>query len=124
MNLNESLRIHLASLAAGHSDFEDTLALIERHFVYQPVGFHNGPHFNAAGVNEGSCKVFALAQTGNLNESDTLNLFGRHYRDVLADPGGDSHSNIRQFIGTGWSGIRFEGSPLRPVSASGEGAIG
>lgn len=121
MNLNESLRIHLASVTAGHSDFEDTLALVERHFDYQPAGFHNGALFNEAGVNEGSCKVFALGQAGNLNEADTLTLFGRHYRDVLDDPAGNSHSNIRQFISTGWSGIRFEGTALRPRAAGAAG---
>lgn len=121
MNLNESLRIHLASLAAGHSEFEDTLALVARYFDYQPTGFHNGPLFNEAGVNEGSCKVFALGQAGNLNEADTLSLFGRHYRDVLTDPAGTSHGNIRQFISTGWSGIRFEGPALRPRPAGAAG---
>lgn len=114
MNLSEALRIHLASLAAGHSDFEDTLALSERHFEYQPTGFHNGPVFNKAGENEGSCKVFALGQAGNLNEADTLSLFGRHYQGVLNNPAGSDHANIRQFISTGWSGIRFDGIPLRP----------
>ena len=36
-----------------------------------------------------------------------------HYQQVLDDPTGESHGNIRQFISTGWSGIRFEGAPLR-----------
>ncbi|CAN0601345.1 unnamed protein product, partial [Ectocarpus sp. 12 AP-2014] len=100
MNANEAVRIHLASLAAGHADFDDTLALIERHFDYQPVGFHNGPLFNAAGENAGSCRVFALGQYCNLNEADTLSLFSQHYQQVLNDPTGDSHGNIRQFIST------------------------
>lgn len=114
MNVNEALRIHLASLEAGHSDFEDTLALIGRHFNYAPTSFHNGPLNNSAGENEGSCKVFALGQFGNLTEAQTLSLFGRHYRDVLADPAGTAHGNIRQFMTTGWSGIRFDSPVLRP----------
>lgn len=114
MNVNEAVRIHLASLAAGHADFNDTLALIERHFEYQPTGFDNGPLFNAAGENAGSCRVFALGQYCNLTEADTLALFAEHYREVLDEPAGSSHGNIRQFVGTGWSGIRFEDSPLRP----------
>lgn len=114
MKVNEALRIHLASLDAGHSDFEDTLALVERHFDYAPAGFHNGPLYNAAGENEGSCKIFALGQFGNLTEAEVLTLFGRHYRGVLDDPTGTSHGNIRQFMTTGWSGIRFDTPALCP----------
>lgn len=113
MNMNEAVRIHLASLRAGHADFDDTLALIGRYFDYQPTGFHNGPLINAAGENAGSCRVFALGQYCSLSEADALQLFAQHYQQVLNDPSGDSHGNIRQFISTGWSGIRFEGEPLR-----------
>ncbi len=113
MNVNDALRIHLASLDGGHADFGDTLALIERHFTYQPTGFHNGPGFNGAGENTGSCQVFGIAQYCNLNEADTLKLFAQHYQQVLDNPADESHANIRQFISTGWSGIRFEKPPLR-----------
>ena len=113
MKITEAVRIHLASLQAGHADFDDTLALIDQHFEYQPTGFDNGPLHNAAGENAGSCRVFALAQYCNLNETDTLNLFAQHYQQVLGDPAGSSHGNIRQFISTGWSGIRFDDQPLR-----------
>ncbi|MGM0571738.1 HopJ type III effector protein [Marinobacter sp.] len=118
MNINEALNIHLASLEAGHSDFEDTLALVARHFDYAATGFRNGPLYNAPGENEGSCKVFAIAQFGNLTEARTLTLFGRHYRDVLADAAGTSHGNIRQFMTTGWSGIVFDGPALRPKTTT------
>ncbi|MCG7201082.1 HopJ type III effector protein [Marinobacter pelagius] len=117
MNVNEAVRIHLAALEAGRSNFEDTLALIDRYFDYQPTAFHNGPLSNAAGENAGSCRVFALGRHCNLNESETLRLFAQHYDQVLADPAGDSHGNIRQFISTGWSGIRFDGEPLRSHTA-------
>lgn len=113
MNINETVRIHLASLDAGHANFDDTLALIDQHFDFQPTGFNNGPVRNEAGENAGSCRVFALGQYCNLSEADTLNLFAQHYRQVLGDPAGDSHGNIRQFISTGWSGIRFDQQPLR-----------
>jgi hypothetical protein len=117
MKIHEALRIHLASLEGGHSDFEDTLGLVDRHFDYTPTCFHNGPLRNAAGENEGSCKVFALGQFGNLTEAQTLTLFGRHYRDVLQDPAGTAHGNIRQFMTTGWSGIRFDAPSLRPQTS-------
>ncbi|SOB76438.1 HopJ type III effector protein [Marinobacter sp. LV10R510-11A] len=113
MNVNEAVRIHLASLDGGHADFDDTLALIERYFDYNPASFHNGPLFNAAGENAGSCRVFGLGRHCSLNEADTLKLFAQHYQQVLNDPAGESHSNIRQFISSGWSGIHFEDTPLR-----------
>lgn len=113
MTVNEAIRIHLSSVSAGHAVFDDTLALIDQYFEYQPAGFHNGPLHSNAGENAGSCRVFALGQHCNLNEADTLNLFAQHYQQVLGDPAGDSHGNIRQFISTGWSGIRFDQQPLR-----------
>ncbi len=115
MNLNEQVRVHLASIRAGHGHFSDTLNLISQHFSYEPTGFRNGPVTNSPGENEGSCRVFSLAQLCNLSESDTLNLFAEHYRSVLDDPTGDSHGNIRQFMTTGWSGIEFDGIALRPL---------
>lgn len=117
MNTAEAVNIHLASLGAGHSNFSDTLALIERYFEYQPAGFHNGPLYNGPGENAGSCRVFALGQYCNLNEADTLVLFAEHYQQVLDEPAGNSHGNIRQFISTGWSGIRFDNPCLRPRPA-------
>ncbi|WP_150912626.1 HopJ type III effector protein [Marinobacter halotolerans] len=120
MNVNERVRVHLASLAAGHSRFSDTLELISQSFDYQPVSFRNGPLANAAGENEGSCRVFSLAQYCNLNESDTLRLFAEHYQQVLDDPAGESHGNIRQFMTTGWSGVSFDKPPLRKRPAAGQ----
>lgn len=117
MNLTRAMQIHLASLSAGHADFEDSLALVERYFEYTPSAFRNGPLHNAAGENEGSCKLFALAQHCYLTEADTLTCFGRHYQQVLGDPAGSTHGNIRQFMGSGWSGIQFETAPLRPRPA-------
>ena len=118
MTVNDAVRIHLAALSAGRSTFEDTLELIERYFDYRPTGFRNGPLTNAPGENAGSCRTFAMARFCNLNEADTLRLFGQHYDQVLSDPAGESHGNIRQFISTGWSGIQFEAEPLtlRPLS--------
>jgi len=114
MTINEAIHIHLASIRGGHAGFDDTLALIDKHFDYQATGFSNGPLRNEAGTNAGSCRVFALGQFCSLNEADTLTLFAQHYQQVLDDPAGDSHGNIRQFISTGWSGIGFDNQPLRP----------
>jgi len=94
-------------------DFEDTIAVIAANYDYSPTRFSNGDLVNEAGTNEGSCKIFAFAQLNNLSEQQTLNCFGRFYRvDVLENPEGTDHGNIRNFMVHGWSGIRFEKSAL------------
>lgn len=95
-------------------EFPDVIALINRLYHYIPTAFHNHGIHSEAGQNTGSCKLFAFARLHELSETQTLALFGAYYRaDVLRSPEGDSHPNIRQFMATGWSGIEFEGVPLR-----------
>ncbi len=68
---------------------------------------------NKAGTNEGSCKIFAFAQINQLDQQQTLNLFGDYYRlDVLNEPQGTGHQNIRNFMKYGWDGIHFKGVAL------------
>jgi hypothetical protein len=107
----------LDRLKKGEADFEDVLAYVDAHYEYTPTRFVNGlgpePVVNEAGQNAGSCRVFALAQLKGLNEADTVQLFGRFYReDVLKHPDGSDHANIRRFLRDGWAGIRFEGATL------------
>lgn len=109
----------LDRLQQGAADFEDVITYVNAHFDYTPTRFSNGlgdnPVINDAGKNEGSCRVFALARHLGLSEADTLQLFGRFYRnDVLGNPEGSDHGNIRRFMRDGWAGIRFDGSALRP----------
>lgn len=52
----------------------------------------------------------------NLSEKDTLALFGDFYRnDVLQNPEGEDHQNIRNFIKYGWNGIQFTEDALEKV---------
>lgn len=106
----------LAGVRAGEPvAFEETLAVIDGAYRFTPTAFSNGPHHNRAGDNNGSCRIFAFARLHGLSEGETLALFGQHYRErVLAHPGGSDHTNIRQFMRTGWAGIRFAGEPLTP----------
>lgn len=95
-------------------EFPDVIALINELYTYIPTGFRNGNIYNEAGQNTGSCKLFSFARLHELDEKQTLVLFGAYYRaDVLRTPDGDSHPNIRQFISTGWNGIEFDDVPLR-----------
>ncbi len=100
-------------------DFKETMAVIEQNYNYQATEFRNGLNdnvvTNAAGTNEGSCKIFAFAQINKLDQQQTLNLFGDYYRlEVLQDPQGSSHLNIRNFMQYGWSGIAFTQPALKP----------
>ena len=94
--------------------FDEVIDDIDQYYEFTETAFWNGDVFNAAGDNNGSCRIFYFAELHDLDKQQTLNCFGRFYReDVLCDPGGDSHKNIRQFIRTGWGGMHFEGEPLK-----------
>ena len=97
--------------------FDETMAIITNHYAYRPTEFSNGFNehriVNTAGVNEGSCKIFSFARLHRLSKEQTLNLFGDYYRlDVLQDPDGRKHANIRNFIRYGWDGIEFSSEAL------------
>lgn len=94
-------------------NFTDTMAVIENHYDYQPTAFYNGEVLNEAGTNEGSCKIFAFVLLNNIDEQYVPHLFGNFYReDVLQEPSGQDHGNIRNFLKQGKSGLRFQGSAL------------
>lgn len=93
--------------------FPETIEVIEANYDFTPTAFQNGNTHNAAGTNSGSCKLFAFAQLQNLSQDETLACFGAFYRDeVLGEPEGTNHQNIRNFMVHGWNGIQFEGEAL------------
>jgi hypothetical protein len=93
--------------------FSEVISYIDANFDFTPTRFVNGKTVNEAGQNNGSCKVFSFAKLNNLNQEQTLALFGDYYRiDVLGNPEGSDHQNIRNFINSGWEGIQFEGQAL------------
>jgi len=93
--------------------FAKTIAVIEENYTFIPTEFQNGNQQNAAGENSGSCKLFAFAKLQNLSQASTLACFGAYYfEEVLKDPNGTNHQNIRNFINTGWNAIQFEGEAL------------
>lgn len=93
--------------------FDDIIALIDREYDFTPTGFTNGDVYNQPGENSGSCKLISWAKIQGLNEQQTLACFGAYYRDdVLKEPDGTSHQNIRQFMQHGWSGIHFDAEAL------------
>ncbi len=98
--------------------FSQSIELIESLYNFTETAFRNGDKHNAAGENNGSCKIFAFALLHRLSEPQTLQMFGDYYRkDVLSSPAGSDHANIRQFMQYGWDGIEFAAQALSPKSA-------
>jgi len=100
--------------------FDEVIAAIKENYQYTPTRFSNGLGearvINEAGQNEGSCRIFAFAHLHNLSEAETLSCFGKFYReDVLGNPAGNDHANIRNFMQDGWAGIVFDGVVLRKL---------
>lgn len=93
--------------------FQNTIQVIEENYNFTPTAFQNGNQYNKVGENNGSCKIFAFAKLSNLSKETTLACFGAYYfEDVLQNPEGTDHQNIRNFMQTGWGGIQFEGEAL------------
>ncbi len=114
MSINEFLETLKASPEA--IDFDILMALIDANYIFTPCAFSNGDLQNKAGENSGSCKLFYFAKLQDLSEADTLACFGAYYReDVLKNPDGDNHQNIRNFIKYGWQGVKFEAEALTNI---------
>lgn len=104
----EKLKTDATSVA-----FEETIAVIDANYSFTPTAFSNGNQINKARENNGSCKIFAFAKLNQLNKLQTLTCFGSYYfEDVLQNPEGIDHQNIRNFIEFGWDGIHFENEAL------------
>ena len=104
------------------TEFNDVISIIDEHYRYIPTRFKNGADndvvINTAGENEGSCKIFSFARINNLNKEQTLNCFGHYYRDdVLNNPEGNDHANIRTFMKYGWNHVSFESEALKRKTA-------
>mgnify|MGYP000146653947 CR=1 FL=1 len=108
----------LTQLEEENFQFETTLAFIEQAFNFTPSAFINGGVLNTIEQNQGSCKVFALAQLLNLSQQQALSCFGQHYRDVLATPDVDNHHNLRRVLKEGLDNISFDQFPLEKKAAS------
>ncbi|MDT0643594.1 HopJ type III effector protein [Zunongwangia sp. F363] len=94
--------------------FAQTMEVIDENYKFTPVAFNNGSLENVAGENNGSCRIFAFAKLKGLNKEETLACFGEiYFGQVLQNPEGESHQNIRNFMKSGWDGIQFKEEPLQ-----------
>ncbi|MCG8394898.1 MAG: HopJ type III effector protein [Pseudomonadales bacterium] len=99
--------------------FEQVQEVIDEHYHYTPARFTNGSGddlvVNEAGTNEGSCRIFAFAKLHQLSNEQTLACFGHFFRhDVLENPDGDDHANIRTFMRHGLEQVQFDSTALTP----------
>ncbi len=109
MNLLEKIKSAPESIS-----FSEVISYIDENYAFTPTPFTNGNAVNEATQNNGSCKIFTFAKLLEMTPDQTLNLFGDYYRkDVLQNPEGTDHQNIRNFIESGWEGIGFEGDALQ-----------
>lgn len=88
--------------------FQQVMDLIDTHYETGWIEFRNGDIVNGPGENEGSAKVLSYAALSNMDKETTLRLWGEHYREVLAEPDGEAHPNIRSFLKNGWDGVSFD----------------
>lgn len=94
--------------------FQEVIAFIDKNYSFTPTRFTNGNTVNESGENNGSCKLFSFAKLNDLSKEETLALFGDFYRtDVLQNPEGTDHQNIRNFMQFGWDAISFDGDALK-----------
>jgi len=101
MNLNELLTA--IEVEPEYLQFDDVIETIDNEYTYTPSKFTIGQGddtvINEAETNEGSCKILAFAILNNLTKEQTLNCFGKFYRkDVLQEPEGEDHANIRALL--------------------------
>jgi len=106
----EACQLFNANLEMSGDDlkFEEFLELVDAQYEYGLIEFTNGDVLNREGQNEGSAKVLSYAALAELDKEATLKLWGQYYREVLANPDGSDHQNIRNFMKYGWDGVKFD----------------
>lgn len=110
-----------AEMSADELTFEEVMEMIDEHYEDGLIEFKNGDMVNASGENMGSAKILSYAALAGMDKDTTLKLWGQYYREVLADPDGDSHQNIRNFMKYGWEGVPFENGIALTRKNTGDG---
>mmetsp|Transcript_22441 Transcript_22441/g.45813 ORF Transcript_22441/g.45813 Transcript_22441/m.45813 type:complete len:231 (+) Transcript_22441:36-728(+) len=101
-------------------EFDAVISAIDAGYDMTEVEFEVNGLKSAPGTNVGSAKLLSFGVLAGLSKEETLALFGQYYRDVVANPSGDDHPNIRNFMEAGWDGVSFPwGLMLSPKAAPG-----
>lgn len=109
-SIPDACEVFNANLEMSGDDvtFEEVTELLDEHYESALCEFQNGDLTNKQGENQGSANVLSYAALSNLDEESTLKLWGQYYRDVKNTPSGSDHQNIRNFMKTGWNGVKFD----------------
>lgn len=139
--------VTLIGRAPQEIGFQLVMDAVSELYEVKEVPFRVGDVVSAPGQNMGSAKVFSFASISKLDKEATLNLFGDYYRvdvckafsrtrhvravvlppfttlplglcgQVLENPEGSDHANIRAFMKGGWDAVEFpEGLALTAKS--------
>ena len=96
--------------------FQYVIDTINANYDFSPTPFRvfPGALLNAAGTNEGACRVLAFAKDQSIDSQKdvVLELFAEHYDAVLANPNGAKHQNIRLVMQHGAEEVEFSCWPL------------
>ena len=84
--------------------YQDTIDFIDKHYTYFAVPFQCGDISYEPNVKTGAAKIFSFGLMTQMNEEQTLRLFGEYYRDLKPE---DDRPNMRNFLKYGWRGIAF-----------------
>lgn len=91
------------------------IAAIESTYLISPQGFKVGDVFNEPGDNMGSLAILGFARLHNLPLEKVLPIFGEAYDEVMANPEGDDHKNIRALIKFGVESVVFDGQGIELI---------
>lgn len=80
---------------------ESTIDSIKSMWDFIPQGFIVGNQTNEPGLNEASLLILAYADMYDLPLEKILIMFGEAYDEVVADPDGDNHLNVRSLMANG-----------------------
>ena len=98
----------LLGRAPEQIQFKLVMDAVEELYDVREVNFSVGDVVSEPGQNMGSAKILSFATYSKLEKGTTLQLFGDYYRkDVLENPDGTDHANIRAFIKGGWDCVKF-----------------
>lgn len=95
-----------------NTDFGNTIQAIDSILETEPVDFVNGEVPNTSGENLWSLKVLAFGKMMWFHTQEVLSMFWEYYREVIDNPDGNSHQNIRALQKTGIECVDISENPF------------
>lgn len=109
------------TVANSDVQMDDVIAVCDREFEYTDSSFSVGAVENKVGTNVKSSKILSFAYLTKMDTETALKCYGEVYREVLVDPDGDSHGNIRALMKGGTECVKFPfGLSLTPKLVDGD----